>query len=42
VPWLHTDLSSSNRKGGLGAAASDVNGFGVNFGIHVLKKALEK
>ena len=42
VPWLHTDLSSSNRKGGLGASLSDVNGFGVNFGIHVLKKSLEK
>ena len=38
VPWLHTDLSSSNRKGGLGAALSEVNGFGVNFGIHVIKK----
>jgi leucyl aminopeptidase len=42
IPWLHTDLSSSNRKGGLGAALSEVNGFGVNFGIHVIKKALEK
>ena len=42
VPWLHTDLSSSNRKGGLGAASSDVNGFGVGFGIQLLKKALEK
>ena len=42
VPWLHTDLSSSNRKGGLGAAMSEVNGFGVNFGIHVLKKVLQK
>ena len=42
VPWLHTDLSSSNRKGGLGAAISEVNGFGVNFGIHVLKKVLQK
>jgi len=42
VPWLHTDLSSSNRKGGLGAALSEVNGFGVNFGIHVLKKVLQK
>ena len=42
VPWLHTDLSSSNRKGGLGAALSEVNGFGVNFGIQVLKKALQK
>jgi len=42
APWLHTDLSSSNRKGGLGAALSEVNGFGVNFGIHVLKKILQK
>jgi leucyl aminopeptidase len=42
VPWLHIDLSSSNRKGGLGAALSEVNGFGVNFGIHVLKKVLQK
>jgi leucyl aminopeptidase len=42
VPWLHTDLSSSNRRGGLGAASSDVNGFGVGFGIQLLKKALEK
>jgi leucyl aminopeptidase len=42
VPWLHTDLSSSNRKGGLGAALSEVNGFGVGFGILVLKKVLQK
>ena len=42
VPWLHTDLSSSNRKGGLGAALSEVNGFGVGFGIQVLKKVLQK
>ncbi|MCX7123988.1 MAG: leucyl aminopeptidase family protein, partial [Gammaproteobacteria bacterium] len=42
VPWLHTDLSSSNRKSGLGAALSEVNGFGVNFGIQVLQKALQK
>jgi len=42
VPWLHTDLSSSNRKSGLGAAISEVNGFGVNFGIHVLKKVLQQ
>jgi leucyl aminopeptidase len=29
TPWVHVDLSSYNRKGGLGAVASDVNGFGV-------------
>ncbi len=42
IPWLHTDLSSSNRKGGLGAALSEVNGFGVNFGIQFLKSFLKK
>jgi leucyl aminopeptidase len=36
IPWLHVDLSSSNRKGGLGAVASDVNGFGVGFGLKLL------
>lgn len=41
VPWLHVDLSSSNRKGGLGAVASDVNGFGVAFGMEMLKRLME-
>lgn len=36
-PWLHVDLSSSNRKGGLGAIASDVTGFGVGFGLKLLE-----
>lgn len=40
VPWLHVDLSSSNRKGGLGAVASDVNGFGVAFGLEMLKQLI--
>jgi leucyl aminopeptidase len=42
VPWLHVDLSSANRKGGLGAVASDVSGFGVGFGLEMLKQLLEK
>lgn len=37
VPWLHVDLSSSNRKGGLGAVASDVNGFGVGLGLELIR-----
>lgn len=41
TPWLHTDLSSANRKGGLGALQSDANGFGVGFGIEMLKMILE-
>jgi leucyl aminopeptidase len=38
VPWLHVDLSSYNRKGGLGAVASDVNGFGVALTFELLKQ----
>ncbi|MDD5240178.1 MAG: leucyl aminopeptidase family protein [Sulfuricella sp.] len=36
-PWLHVDLSASNCKGGLGAVASDVNGFGVGWGMALLR-----
>ncbi len=35
--WLHVDLSACNRKGGLGAVTSDVTGFGVSFGYHLLE-----
>ena len=42
TPWLHVDLSSSNRKGGLGAIGSDVNGFGVNFGVTMLQNFIKK
>ncbi|MGZ8984595.1 MAG: M17 family metallopeptidase [Methylotenera sp.] len=42
VAWLHTDLSSANRKGGLGAVQSDTNGFGVGFGLEMLKSLLQK
>jgi leucyl aminopeptidase len=41
-PWLHVDLSSSNTKGGLGAAMSDVNGFGVRFGFEMVKAIIKK
>ncbi|MFA5083253.1 MAG: M17 family metallopeptidase, partial [Hydrogenophilaceae bacterium] len=37
VPWLHVDLSASRCKGGLGAVASDVTGFGVALGLNVLE-----
>jgi leucyl aminopeptidase len=37
APWLHVDLSASNCKGGLGAVASDVNGFGVGWGMALLR-----
>ncbi len=40
VAWLHADLSSTNRKGGLGAVQSDVNGFGVGFGLEMIRSLL--
>jgi len=41
VPWIHVDLSCYSRKGGLGAVASDTNGFGVGFGLEVIKLVVE-
>lgn len=38
TPWLHLDLSASNCKGGLGAVASDVTGFGVAWGTGLLER----
>jgi leucyl aminopeptidase len=36
-PWLHVDLSASSCKGGLGAVASDLTGFGVNWGVALIE-----
>ncbi len=38
IPWLHMDLSASNNKGGLGAVASDVTGFGVAWGVDMMAR----
>ncbi|MFN3594256.1 MAG: M17 family metallopeptidase [Thiobacillaceae bacterium] len=35
-PWLHMDLSASRCKGGLGAVATDITGFGVAWGVEWL------
>ncbi|MCX7175631.1 MAG: leucyl aminopeptidase family protein [Proteobacteria bacterium] len=40
LPWLHVDLSSANCKGGLGAVASDITGFGVAWGVALLAQWL--
>jgi leucyl aminopeptidase len=37
VPWLHMDLSASNHKEGLGAVGSPVTGFGVAWGMEMLR-----
>lgn len=36
-PWIHMDLSASSCKGGLGAVATDVTGFGVGWGLQLLQ-----
>lgn len=36
-PWIHMDLSGSSSTGGLGAVASDVTGFGVGWGLELLR-----
>ncbi len=36
TPWIHMDLASSNRKGGLGHIASDTTGFGVRYTVNLL------
>ena len=40
APWLHVDLSAANCKGGLGAVASDITGFGVAWGAGLLAQWL--
>jgi len=37
TPWLHMDLSASRCDGGLGAVGSDVTGFGVGWGMELLR-----
>ena len=36
TPWIHVDLAAHICKGGLGAVASDTNGFGVAWGVALL------
>ncbi len=40
TPWIHVDLSGSSCKGGLGAVGTDVTGFGVAWGIELLRALL--
>ena len=36
VPWIHLDLSSSNRKGGLAHIPTETTGFGVRYSLNLL------
>ncbi|HSE01123.1 MAG TPA: leucyl aminopeptidase family protein [Burkholderiales bacterium] len=42
TPWLHMDLSAAKSKGGLGAVATEINGFGVAWGLEFLKERLRR
>jgi leucyl aminopeptidase len=35
-PWVHVDLSSATRRGGLGHVATEITGFGVRFTLELL------
>jgi leucyl aminopeptidase len=35
-PWVHVDLSSATRRGGLGHVGSEITGFGVRFTLELL------
>jgi leucyl aminopeptidase len=36
IPWIHIDLASSNRTGGLAHIPTDVTGFGVRYAVQLL------
>ncbi|MEL7024426.1 MAG: leucyl aminopeptidase family protein [Pseudomonadota bacterium] len=36
IPWIHMDLSAVEHKGGLGAAATNITGFGVAYTTELL------
>ncbi|HEU4653698.1 MAG TPA: M17 family metallopeptidase [Steroidobacteraceae bacterium] len=38
IPWIHLDLSSSNRSGGLAHIPSDFTGFGLRFTYELLQQ----
>jgi leucyl aminopeptidase len=42
TPWIHMDLSGSSCKGGLGAVGTDVTGFGVAWGVELLRGLLNR
>ena len=39
-PWIHVDLSAHSCKGGLGAVATDATGFGVGWGMALLRLSM--
>jgi len=42
APWLHIDLSSSRCEDGLGIVAGEVTGFGVAWGLRMLRGGFDR
>jgi leucyl aminopeptidase len=38
IPWVHVDLSSATRTGGLGHINTEVTGFGVRYALELILK----
>ncbi|RME32736.1 MAG: leucyl aminopeptidase family protein [Gammaproteobacteria bacterium] len=38
TPWVHVDLSSGTRKGGLAQVPTEVTGFGIRFALRLLER----
>ena len=38
IPWLHLDLSSGTRHGGLGHISTEITGFGVRYTLELLRR----
>lgn len=42
IPWVHTDLSACGNEGGLGHVGTKTTGFGVRYGIEVIKQFMQR
>jgi leucyl aminopeptidase len=41
IPWVHVDLAADTNKGGLGLVATETTGFGVRFGLTLIREMLK-
>jgi leucyl aminopeptidase len=40
TPWIHIDLAADTNKGGLGLVPTETTGFGVRFGLELIREFL--
>jgi leucyl aminopeptidase len=41
IPWIHIDLAADTNKGGLGLVPTESTGFGVRFGVELIRNYLD-